>query len=438
MAVLLSLDSLRMTLTASCPIASTLAARIRESKDELTYAWLERIAARVNIDRNRIFPTEALLDHVPLLVVGIADYLENPVEDIAADMPVVAKAMELGALRHSQGFDAYEILKEYELLGGVLFTFAERALETIDEPCSAGELFTCGHRLFRAIELIQQVTTTHFLRMANETVREREERLRGFNRMVSHELKNRVGAIQGAHALLEEEWVDEAQRTRFIGMVGENAEAIRTLLDNLVTLSRIDADARQNRHVELTQAAAEAVRQHRELARSRGVTVKLADDLPTVEVAAAAVELCLSNYISNAIKYSDPGKADRWIAIEGELRRTEDTSESQELLVRVRDNGLGLPPGAEKRLFQRFFRAHEDTAATIEGTGLGLSIVRDTVEGLGGRAWAERNEDGGATFVFTLPGRRESDVDSGLDTGIGSVAPSIAEPGRAEVQARST
>ena len=402
-----------MTLAATCPIASTLADRIREAKNDLTYTWLERIAARVNIERNRIFPTDALLDHVPLLVVGIADYIENPVDDIASDMPVVAKAMELGALRYSQGFDAYEILKEYELLGGVLFTFTERCLETIDSACSRSELFTCAHRLFRAIELIQQVTTTHFLRMASETVREREERLRGFNRMVSHELKNRIGAIQGAHALLGESWVDEAQRTKFIGMIGENAEAIRALLDNLVTLSRIDADARQSRHVELPQAAAEAVRQHRELARARGIRVHLAEELPRIEVAAAAVELCLSNYISNAIKYSDPQKPDRWILIEGELqRRDHDGGGEPELVVRVRDNGLGLPAGSEKRLFQRFYRAHEETASAIEGTGLGLSIVRDTVETLGGRAWAERNDDGGSTFVFTLPGRRAADVEA--------------------------
>ncbi len=399
-----------MQIIASCPIASTLANQFREAKNDLTYAWLERIAARVNIDRNRIFPTDALLDHVPLLVAGIADYLENPTEDIASDMPVVAKAMELGALRHAQGFDAYEILKEYELLGGVLFTFVQRRLDTIDEPCSRGELFLCSHRLFRAIALIQQVTTTHFLRMANEAVREREERLRGFNRMVSHELKNRVGAIQGAHAMLSEAWIDDAQRTKFVGMIGENAEGIRTLLDNLVTLSRLDADTRQSRHIELPQAAAEAVRQQRELARARGVRVHVAEDLPAVEVSAAAVELCLSNYISNAIKYSDPVKEDRWILIEAAMQTREDGAGTPELLVRVRDNGLGIPEGAEAQLFQRFFRAHEETASAIEGTGLGLSIVRDTVETLGGRAWGERNADGGSTFVFTLPSRRSSDA----------------------------
>ena len=399
------------SLAASCPIAITLARHLRESKDELTHAWLERIAARVNIDPNRIFPTDALLDHVPLLIVGIADYLENPTENIASDMPVVAKAMELGALRHAQGFDAYEILKEYEFLGGVLFTFATRRLDATDEPCPRGELFLCAHRLFRAVELVQQVTTTHFLRMASEQVREREERLRGFNRMVSHELKNRVGAIQGAHVLLTEQWVDEAQRDRFVAMIGENAEGIRVLLDNLVTLSRMDsADKRQSQHVELPQAAAEATRQLRELARARGVRVQLADDLPPVEINAPAVELCLANYISNAIKYSDPAKSERWIRVEGELRGDTDSSGVSEIEVRVRDNGLGIPADADGKLFQRFYRAHEESAAAVEGTGLGLSIVRETVEALGGRAWAERNEDGGSTFAFTLPSRRATDA----------------------------
>lgn len=162
---------------------------------------------RLTVDPNRVFPTDELLDHVPLLIEGIADYLENLVDYITADIPVVAKAMELGQLRHTQGFDAYEILKEYELLGGILFHCLVDAVGQIEEPCSRIELLTCTHRLFRAIAVIQQVTTTHFLRLNYERVREREERLCGFNRMVSHQMKNRIGAVCGANAMLQEEWI---------------------------------------------------------------------------------------------------------------------------------------------------------------------------------------------------------------------------------------
>src|SRR3982751_4879860 len=103
-----------------CPLAGALADRLRRSRGELTAHWLERIIDRVAINANRVFPTDDLLDHVPLLIDGIANYLENPAAEVSVDTPVVAKAMELGALRHAQGFDAYELLKEYEILGGIL------------------------------------------------------------------------------------------------------------------------------------------------------------------------------------------------------------------------------------------------------------------------------------------------------------------------------
>ena len=122
--------------TSACPLATTLARRLRDARAELTARWLERIAARVAMDPNRVFPTDDLLDHVPLLIGGIADYLEDPAEEISADVPVMAKAMELGDLRHAQGFDVYEILKEYELLGGVLFSYLSNVVDAIDEPCT--------------------------------------------------------------------------------------------------------------------------------------------------------------------------------------------------------------------------------------------------------------------------------------------------------------
>ena len=393
-----------MPTSADCPLASVLAARLRAEREELTRRWLDRIAARVSIDASRVFPTADLLNHVPLLIDGIAAYLENPAEGIAGDVPVIGKATELGELRHQQGFDAYEIFKEYEILGGVLFSFLSRIVDGIDQPCTRSELLNCGHRLFHAVTLIQQVTTMHFLRRTNEQVREREERLRGFNRMVSHELKTRVGAIKGAHALLAESWLDVPQRERFLHMIGENVEGIDATLGNLLVLSRLENRVRQHRHVRLPQAVAEVVRQLREMARASSVTVKVMDDLPDVEVDAAAIELSLTNYISNAIKYADPEKLNRTVEIQGRVERTDDTGET--LVVEVRDNGLGVPEDAKEKLFQRFFRADDPTITGIEGTGLGLSIVRETVEGIGGRAWVESSADEGSVFAFAIPCRR--------------------------------
>jgi signal transduction histidine kinase len=79
------------------------------------------------------------------------------------------------------------------------------------------------------------------------------------------------------------------------------------------------------------------------------------------------------------------------------------------LVVRVRDNGLGVPVPQRAGLFRRFFRAHEHSASHIEGTGLGLSIVRETMRALGGTVWTEFPPDGTTVFAFALPARREGE-----------------------------
>src|SRR5689334_22344635 len=388
-------------------VAAQIAAGLRESSKDLVALWLERISARVAVSPQRIFPTEELLNHVPILIDGIADYVESPSVEVDAELPVAAKAMELGALRHSQGFDAYEILKELEILGGILFTFVDR-MAAESAATEARHFLVCWHRIGHAIELIRQATMTHFLRLSSQRVNEREARLRRFNRMVSHELKNRVGAIRGAANLLTEEWLEQSERTRFQQMILDNSEELQRTLANLESLSRLESDSRTSRNVLLPQATAEAVRQLRKPADAKGVTVTIDDNLPPVEVDAAAVELCLVNYISNAIKYCDPAKPDRWVRIEGsfELSRID----GGRLTVRVRDNGIGVPNPAREKLFDRFYRAHTDTVTEAEGTGLGLSIVRETAESYGGRAWAEFPETGETVFAFSFPSRRVEDA----------------------------
>src|ERR1700682_665087 len=282
-------------LLANCTLAKVLADRMRESRDDLTRRWLDRISARVRLDPNRVFPTDALLDHVPLLIHGIADYIENPGRAILSDIPVVAKAMELGELRFSQGFDEYELLKEYEIFGGILFSFLSRTADGIEEACTRGELLACAHRLFLAVALIQQATLTHYLSLVKERLSEREQRLRGFNRALTHELRNVIGAIGGAAEILQIDGTSEEQQRAMVSMILRNTETMKVSLENLVELSRMGEDERRSRHNARPQAAAEVARQLREAARSRGVEIRFMPGLPTVDVSAAAFELSLSN-----------------------------------------------------------------------------------------------------------------------------------------------
>lgn len=401
-----------MESSVDCQLASVLAVRLREARIELTMRWLDRISERVSITPERIFPTDELLDHAPMLVDGVADYIEDPARAVAADTEVISRARELGALRHRQGFDEFEILKEYEIFGGILFTFLTRTVSEGGEgnDISRSELATVAHRLFSAISLIQQATATQYLQLMKAQLGEREERLRSFHRALTHELRNRMGAISGAAQLLEIPELSDSKRRDLGSLIARNATGMRVVLEDLLELSRVSDDARQQRHVRLRGAVAEVRRHMRDAARAAGVEIRIAPDLPDVEVSAAAVELCLMNLVSNAIKYCDPARESRVAEVGGYLILS-DTDRPSEVVVEVRDNGIGVPAALRSQLFDRFFRANEERAPAVDGTGLGLNIVRETVESLGGRVWADFPEEG-SVFAFAIPCRRTSDLAS--------------------------
>ena len=110
------------------------------------------------------------------------------------------------------------------------------------------------------------------------------------------------------------------------------------------------------------------------------------------------IELALSNYITNAVKYRDPRESSPCARVDGVVMERDG---GRELRVSVTDNGLGVPQSARERLFRRFFRAHESVTGE-EGSGLGLSLVREAVEAIGGSTWAEF-PDRGSRFGITIP-----------------------------------
>jgi len=389
---------------------------LRAAKQELVTQWLNRITARVAISSKRVFPTHQLLNHIPLLIEGIAGYLKRPERDIDSKAPVVAKAMELGALRHAQGFDAYELLKEYEMLAEIVFAFLTETAETIPGKYSRREFLVCWERLGQAMELIRQATVSHFLRLFSAQINQRENRLRKFNRTVAHELKNNVTAIAAASTALAQAWVDPSQRTEFEEIIARNAESLQRVLFNLESLSRTQADSRHCRNVMLPEAAAEAARELQDAAKAKGVRVQIADDLPPIEVDAAVIELCLMNYLSNGIKYSDSEKSERWVSVAATVQGP-DTEHDREDVIRVSDNGVGIPADRREHLFEEFYRAHGDTVSDASGTGLGLSIVRETVESIGGRAWAEFPSNEGSVFALSIPSRRREDIEAVKEAG---------------------
>lgn len=371
---------------------------VRESED-IVRQWLARLSDRVTVDERFLFPSEDLLDHVPILLEGMARALVSR-EPISVDTPVVLKAKELGKLRFDQGFSARQILWEYQLLGGVMLN----RLEEVGGYPAGPEGQRVVRRLFDALTAVQRATVEEFLDHYERTIHEREDRLRGFNHALSHELRNEIGAILGAARMLRERFVVESpdDRERFVGMVIDNAERVEHLVGNLLELSRMDADTRRHRNVLLKHAAEEACRSLREFAESREVELRVRD-LPDLEVNAAAVELALSNLIANSIKYHHPARDDRWVEVRARVADRDGC-----VVVEVVDNGRGVPEQDRPRLFERFFRS-SDTAADVDGTGLGLHLVQSALHGLNGEVWAEFPDTGETIFAISLPARRSHD-----------------------------
>jgi signal transduction histidine kinase len=388
-------------------LASSLATALRESRMQLTGRWLERLVARVDLPPNRVFPTDDLLDHMPLLIAGIADHLEDAGRPIQADSEVVHRAMELGGMRHGQGFDEYEVMKEFEILGGILLAFLTDSVRASGQDCTADEALTCMSRVFHALALIQQAAVAHYVRLMKSRVAEREDRLRGFNRALTHEFRNRIGAAMGASQILDLPNLGDDDRSKLTQVIIANMNSMQIVLDNLLELTGLQFEARQQRHVRLPEAVREAVRHLRAMAASRSVAIDITGDLPEVEVPAAAVELCLTNLISNAIKYADSDTSERWVRLSSRVTTNAD-GEPCEVTIDIGDNGIGVPEHQRERLFERMFRAANAEASGIEGTGLGLSIVRETIEGLGGRVAAAFPVKG-SVFSVSLPCRRLSD-----------------------------
>jgi signal transduction histidine kinase len=375
----------------------TIASRIATGSEEIAQRWLDRLAARVAVDREFVFPSEDLLDGIPLLIDAVSQHMSSEETPISANAAAELKARELGGLRYRQGFSARQILWEYELLTSVMLFYLEEAGESHVPSI---------RRLIECIGFLERATMAEFVEQAEIRLRDHEERLRAFQHALSHELRTEVGVLLGGARMLREDFVIENpdQRERFISIVVTNSERLRVLLDNLLELARLDLDTRQNSQVLLEHATHEAARRLRGFAQTKGVQIEIAPDFPALEVNAAAVDFCLTNLIANAIKYSDPAKPERWVKVRALTTAGE---HGRVAIVEVADNGRGVPVEDRDKLFKRFFRA--SNAENEQGTGLGLSLVHDFVVRTGGRIWPEF-PPGETVFVLTLPARRTDDA----------------------------
>ncbi len=217
--------------------------------------------------------------------------------------------------------------------------------------------------------------------------------------LVTHELQSPLTSIQGyVEALLDGSagTLDDEQ-ARLLGVVGRNAERLRSLVADLLTASRADQgrlglDLRPVQLGPLVQARAEAIRPLAD-AQRLDLRVECDSGLPDVEADPDRIEQVLENLLSNAVKYTPAGGRVTLAASAGD----------GVLRLEVSDTGIGIPAGEQDRLFERFFRASSAAQARIPGIGLGLSITKALVEGHGGTIAVTSIPGSGSRFAVELP-----------------------------------
>ncbi len=382
--------------------ADVIAERLAAEHALLAARWFARLNDLLPVGANEVFPSNTLLDHIPSLIVDISGYIKAPeVDPIAANTTVVEKARELGTLRHQQRASLHQVLREYQLLGSILLRFVEDESIRLMLTPSPSECIEVVSRLHGAVSVLLQETVETFVSLYTATITEQSERLRQFTRMATHEWRQPLAPVSTAVSLLRMPNVTPDIREQAVALIGRNVASLVEMTYKLERVARLDGNADNPRmqSVSVTVVAGEAARQLRAMADARDVQLRIADDMPKVIVDVGRLELALVNLISNAIKYSDPTKPERYVAIDAH------TDGDGACVLSVTDNGIGIPSHRITQIFRRFTRAHSDQPEfeSLAGVGLGLAIVDDCVNAMGGAITVESVEGQGTTFRVTLP-----------------------------------
>ena len=367
-------------------------AELRRRATELTAEWAQRTTERLGID------TEPFLDPAePWIVRGIASYLSFGAAGPTSTLQLADRARRLGEIAADQGVLPGQILDAYLLLNALIWRIVDEVVRDTGSELAPQALLPCLHRLLDLLFVMVRSTTGAYFDRYQAQIRKDADRLRGFNRMVSHELKGPIGAIQGAATLLGEDAIlrDEEKRRHYQEIVLRNAARMADMINDLLALTMVDRPGGTSPPEPVGLAAAMETVRERVDDDARAYDVEVVIDVPAVKLAVdrRALELVLTNLVRNGIRYSDSSKEERWVRI------TARPEEGDTWTVTVEDNGVGIPAEVGSRIFERFYRASPD----LPGSGLGLAIVKELVERWGGRVWYESREGVGSSFHFTAP-----------------------------------
>jgi two-component system phosphate regulon sensor histidine kinase PhoR len=362
---------------------------------------LEALAASLNQTAARLDRTiRTLTDERNLSSAILASMLEgvavvNASERLLFSNQSFAEILELDVPPQS-GRALVEVVRQTELIEAVRQVLAgePRVEAEIVTGTLRQHFFAATVAAVRAGDTSGAVVVLHDI----TELRKLERVRRDFVANVSHEFKTPLTAIQGfAETLLAGASDDPQNRSRFLAIILEHSRRLARLTDDLLKLSKMDADRleleiRRLSASQLIESCLETA-QHRAAEKDIRISVNVAQHLPEIAGDRRLLAEVLQNLLDNATQYTMPG---------GQIMVSAETSDS-EVIFTVSDTGIGIPQADQPRIFERFYRVDVARSREVGGTGLGLAIARHLVEVHGGRIWVESEVGQGSQFHFSIP-----------------------------------
>lgn len=228
----------------------------------------------------------------------------------------------------------------------------------------------------------------------------RSEKIRSeFVANVSHELKTPLTSIQGFLETLQEGAAEDPEvRNKFLDIMAIETARLKRLIEDLLILSDIEnrRNVSMEQQIRIQQSLQEIISSIMPIAQARGIDVILSvDSSLNIQGSEDRFKQMMLNLIENAIKYSKDGGV---VRVSGELQ-----SETEQILIQVRDQGIGISPEHIDRLFERFYRVEKSRSSKAGGTGLGLSIVKHIANLFEAELKVESQMNEGSVFSVLFP-----------------------------------
>ncbi len=217
-------------------------------------------------------------------------------------------------------------------------------------------------------------------------------------RMTTHDLKNPLFAIMNYLELLEEDgketFTDDMRHN--VAVIWTQINRMLRLISGVLGLERVESGSMAMELCDVRQVILTSIRGVEDLATKCGLCLypEIADDLLPIEGDPQQLGQAITNLLDNAIKFTPEGGS-IWV------RAYHESSNS--IVVTVEDNGIGIPPAAQDRVFERFFRVEKERPKGDISSGLGLSLVKAIVESHQGEIWLRSQQNKGTTFFIRLP-----------------------------------